>query len=415
MQLINRFSLDDDEEEYAKSERQLRRNTTRSLLIIGMFSFLGFFIATPVFSSNESFAAFNVSTVGVAGGFAFAFYLIGTRYYIDWPWIDCSVFALATIACGYIFSTLVKLDAVDGISLLIISTMIFAGNIFIASIAFVANLRYFSLCLVAQTIIYFLFIKGIDAPSIIKSYASVFVALFLILSLFSNWEFDRRSRNIFEGKKLLKAEQEKTEALLYNVLPQTVAKRLRAGAVVADSFSDISVIFVDIVGFSKIAKELTPLHLVEQLNRFFSIADECADRLGIEKVKTIGDAYLAVAGGTASGGYGAKDAIQFGIELIAHMERVAQLTKLDVKLRVGIHSGPVVGGVVGSSRLAYDYWGDTMNIASRIEGAAEPNGIAISTATYHQCSDCYQFGPPEIVNLKGVGATQIYRLIQEPT
>ncbi len=415
MVLINSFADSADEIDYVRNERDLRRNTTRSLLIIGMLSFLGFFVATPIFSSNESLIAFNLISLVIGGSFAFAFYLIGTNYYIDWRWLDGSVFAIATIAAAYIFSVLLGADVVDQPTLLIIAVMVFAGNVFIASVAFVANLRYFIVCMTVQMIIFVLFVDNINAASSIKLYAVIFICLFLILALFSNWEFDRRSRAIFVAQRLLEAERKKTEALLYNVLPQAVAKRLRGGEVVADSFSDLSVIFVDIVGFSKLAKELTPGHLIQQLNRFFSIADQCAERLGIEKVKTIGYAYLAVAGGTASVSQGARDAVRFGAELISLMKEVAQESQIDIKLRVGIHSGPVVGGVIGSSRLAYDYWGDTMNIASRIEGVAAANGIAVSTTTYNQCVDAFEFDPPETINLKGVGATQIYRLRRDTT
>ena len=408
--MINKFPDAAVEADYTQSERVIRRVTTRALLVISMICFLGFFTVTPIFSSNESFAVFNLMTIATAGGFALAYYVIGTPLYPKWRWLDCTVFLLATLACASALFTLKKAGLANDSTLLIVATMIFAGDIFVASIGFVANMKYFFVCISSQCALYVVFVRAIDTDGAMKLYALVFIGLFLVVSSFSNWELDRRARKIYEGKKLLEAEQEKTEALLYNVLPQAVAERLRAGAVVADSFSDISVIFVDIVGFSQLAKELTARHLVQQLNRFFSIADECADRLGIEKVKTIGDAYLAVAGGTASSGQGARDAVTFGVELIARMKEVSRESKLDIKIRIGIHSGPVVGGVVGSSRLAYDYWGDTMNTASRIEGAAAPDGIAVSTTTYNQCVGAFEFGPPEIVNLKGVGATQIYRL-----
>ena len=182
---------------------------------------------------------------------------------------------------------------------------------------------------------------------------------------------------MFAANLALDAERAKTEELLYNVLPQEVAARLRAGEAVADAFSDVTVVFVDLVGFSRLAKRLSPGHLVQLLNAYFSAGDRCAERHGLEKVKTIGDAYLAVAGGMASRGADASAAIAFARELIARA-RGAQSSEhgIELKARVGIHVGPVVGGVIGSRRLAYDYWGDTMNIASRLQGVAPPNGIA---------------------------------------
>ncbi len=178
---------------------------------------------------------------------------------------------------------------------------------------------------------------------------------------------------------------------------------------VADSFTDVTVIFVDIVGFSVLAQTLSLGRLVKTLNRFFMIADACATRHWVEKVKTIGDAYLAVSGGTASTDHGAKAALAFARELTVEMRETAGETGNDVQVRVGIHTGPVVGGVVGTSRLAYDYWGDTMNIASRIEGVAEPNGIAVSAATYYECEEPLAFDEGEAITLKGVGDTMVYR------
>ena len=122
-------------------------------------------------------------------------------------------------------------------------------------------------------------------------------------------EGERRARKTFAAQRALDIERQKTEDLLFNVLPPAVAQRLREGQAVADSFSDVSVVFIDIVGFSQLARRLSPGMLVKVLNEVFSIADGCADRSGVEKVKTIGDAYLAVAGGQASGDRGASEAI----------------------------------------------------------------------------------------------------------
>ncbi len=215
---------------------------------------------------------------------------------------------------------------------------------------------------------------------------------------------------IFRTNQELAAEKARTEDLLFNVLPQDIARRLKAGEAVADSFSDVTVIFTDIVGFSQLAKTLSPGHLVRLLNSFFLLADQCAERHGVEKVKTIGDAYLAVSGGTASSAGGAREAVNFARDLILAMRQLAEDSGVNIQLRVGLHTGPVVGGVVGSSRLAYDYWGDTMNIASRIEGAAQPGAIALSEATCFACGNAHAFSEPEPVTLKGVGEMRIRRL-----
>ncbi len=191
------------------------------------------------------------------------------------------------------------------------------------------------------------------------------------------------------------------------MLPQEVAARLRAGEAVADSFSDLTAIFVDLVGFSTLSKRLSPGHLVKMLNTFFSAADRVAERHGIEKVKTIGDAYMAVIGGMASHGRDSRAAILFAHELVAELDAIAAETGLPLQARIGIHTGPAVGGVIGSARLAYDYWGDTMNIASRLQNVAPTGGVAVSEATWFQTRAMQDYDEQKVV-LKGIGETSVY-------
>jgi len=146
------------------------------------------------------------------------------------------------------------------------------------------------------------------------------------------------------------------------------------------------------------------------LNALFNLADRCAHEHGVEKVKTIGDAYLAIAGGNVSAVNSEDAAIDFARSVIMGMEGVREITGLPIKVRIGIHSGPVVGGVIGATRMAYDYWGETMNMASRIEGQAEHDGVAVSESTYLRARNKAVFGTPEKVLLKGVGEASIYRL-----
>lgn len=175
----------------------------------------------------------------------------------------------------------------------------------------------------------------------------------------------------------------------------------------ADSFSDLTVIFVDIVGFSRLAKRLAPGSLVRLLNGFFSAADRCAERHGIEKVKTIGDSYLAMAGGMGSTGADSRSALLFARDLIAELAGAGGENGITLEVRIGVHTGPVVGGVIGSSRLAYDYWGDTMNVASRLQGIAPPSGAAVSEATWYETRHLYEYTPERTV-LKGIGETDAY-------
>lgn len=193
------------------------------------------------------------------------------------------------------------------------------------------------------------------------------------------------------------------------MLPLAAARRLKAGKIVADSFSDATVAFIDIVGFSALAKRISPGHLIELLNAFFGLADRAAAATGVEKVKTIGDAYVAISGGNSASTNSADSAIAFACAVIAGVQEIQRETGIEVQVRIGIHSGPVVGGVIGNTRMAYDYWGETMNIASRIEAVAEANSIALSETAYLRARNRTQFEADASVMLKGVGETNIYR------
>lgn len=225
-----------------------------------------------------------------------------------------------------------------------------------------------------------------------------------------NLAVGRTSRAAFMLADSLDAERARNEELVLNMLPPTAVERIRTGQMVADSYADASVIFIDMVGFSKLAKRVSPGHLVELLNSFFNHADACAREHGVEKVKTVGDAYLAIAGGNVPSGNSADAAIAFARAVLSGVDELRRVAGVDeVGLRAGIHSGPVVGGVIGATRMAYDYWGDTVNIAARLEGTAAANGIAISESTWLRATDRSSFGPPNMIALKGVGETCVFQ------
>lgn len=227
-----------------------------------------------------------------------------------------------------------------------------------------------------------------------------------------NLAVGRTSRAAFMLADSLDAERARNEALVLNMLPPTAVERIRTGQMVADSYADASVIFIDMVGFSKLTKRVSPGHLVELLNSFFNHADACAREYGVEKVKTVGDAYLAIAGGNVPSGNSADAAIAFARAVLSGVEELKRVAGVDeVGLRAGIHSGPVVGGVIGATRMAYDYWGDTVNIAARLEGTAATNGIAISESTWLRANDRGAFGPPIMMTLKGVGETCVFHAV----
>lgn len=220
-------------------------------------------------------------------------------------------------------------------------------------------------------------------------YLAAFVAM-LLLSAGAVYSFLRARQNarvLSEKNKIIRAEQERSENLLLNILPALVAEELKKqGQTSARYFEDVSVLFADFVGFSKIAEKLTPQQLVSELDTCFKAFDDIISKYKLEKIKTIGDAYM-VAGGLPNGtGSQLRDMINAAREMQAwlalwNIDRTKQGLPA-FEARIGIHSGPVVAGVVGSRKFAFDIWGDTVNIAARIEEASEGGKINISGEVY---------------------------------
>ena len=387
-----------------------RRTATRVLLAIVTLLYLVYAALNPSFFPDQDMTAYHITTGVMILILVTAFLLTGTKYYLEMRLFDVFLFVGSALTIATLTAIMASMKADFGEAFRQMARANLNALYVYNSIIFVANFRYFLYSVLALTALYVGYLIVSAIPLFTIAAVVAYLAVYLSFAIFVNWVIDQHAREVFATEKELKRERRKSENLLYRVLPKAVAKRLRAGKAVADSFANVSVVFVDIVDSSRLAKRLSPAELVEELNQFFLLADDCADRHGVEKVKTIGDAYLAVAGGTASGASGAEAAVNFGRDLIARMMEQSAQRGRPIELRIGIHSGPVVGGVVGSNRLAYDYWGDTMNIASRIQHAAEPNGIALSGATKAQCQTCCDFAAEEVLSLKGVGDTRIHRV-----
>ncbi|MDY6991320.1 MAG: adenylate/guanylate cyclase domain-containing protein [Pseudomonadota bacterium] len=234
---------------------------------------------------------------------------------------------------------------------------------------------------------------------------------FCVICNISVYLYEKLQRAEFEAKQELEAEQQKSERLLLNILPKSIAERLKQKhAIVAEDFAQVTVLFADIVGFTQLSSHMSPPELVELLNKVFSKFDKLVDQHGLEKIKTIGDAYMVVAGlPTPCSNHVAQIA-----DLAIDMQDIINGFKTHtLKIRIGIHSGPVVAGVIGIKKFAYDLWGDTVNIASRMESQGIKGRIQISDSVYeilkHQ--DKYKFEKrTPVIEVKGKGAMQTYFL-----
>lgn len=201
------------------------------------------------------------------------------------------------------------------------------------------------------------------------------------------------------------------ELLLLNILPSSIADRLKSGeGLIADRFEDMSVLFADVVGFSEMSQKMTPNELVKMLNHVFSLFDSVADDFHLEKIKTIGDAYMVAGGLGADGTNHAENIADMGIEMLRLLDEYREESGVDIKIRIGMHSGPAVAGVVGLKKFIYDVWGDTVNTASRMESQGVPNRIQMLESTKEKLTKLYEFEERGEVDIKGIGVRKTFLL-----
>lgn len=220
-------------------------------------------------------------------------------------------------------------------------------------------------------------------------------------------------RLIRENSEALAREQARSEALLLNVLPKEIAERLKHDDhAIADSFPHVSVLFADIVGFTRMSERLAPEVLVERLNFMFSSFDELADELELEKIKTIGDAYMVAGGLHTHHEDHAQTIAEMALGMRARAAGFGAVFGEQLDIRIGVHTGPVMAGVIGKRKFIYDVWGDTVNTASRMESHSEPGKIQASEAMYLALRGDYRLECRGHIEVKGKGSMRTWFLIE---
>ena len=214
------------------------------------------------------------------------------------------------------------------------------------------------------------------------------------------------------SRRALQLEQERSERLLLNVLPAPIAARLKAGEeVIADAFPDVTVLFADLVGFTRHSQRTSPAQVVATLNELFSAFDRLAQRQGLEKIKTIGDAYM-VAGGLPDPRVDHAEAIaEMALAIREEVARRTDPSGQPLQVRIGIDTGPVEAGVIGTAKFSYDLWGDTVNTASRMESHGVPGCIQVTERTYQRLRDGYRFQRRGPIQVRGMGEMVTYFLL----
>ena len=235
------------------------------------------------------------------------------------------------------------------------------------------------------------------------------------IAVIVGYALERLRRTAFERQRAVELERARSEELLFNVLPVPIAQRLRTepGAI-ADSAPSVSVLFSDIVGFTPVSEALPAEELVGLLDTMFREFDALCDLRGIEKIKTVGDAYMAVAGLPVPDENHAASLAELALDMQRTLTRLSPSWPSPIAMRIGIASGPVVAGVIGQRKFTYDLWGDTVNTASRMESHGRPHRIQVSEATHALLEDRYMFSDPQVVDVKGKGPMTTYFLLGAP-
>jgi adenylate cyclase len=237
--------------------------------------------------------------------------------------------------------------------------------------------------------------------------ATLFLISFGVLGGLAAFRLERFSRQLFLRERQLERERERSDGLLLNILPQAIVEQLKTSpdGRIAQAFDQVTVVFADAVGSTEQGARSSPEEFAAALDELFRRFDQIADRHGLEKIKTIGDAYMAVAGAPVPMEHHAAAATSMALDILEEAGQVRWPSGDPLRVRVGVATGPAVAGIIGYRKFAYDLWGDTVNLASRLQESAEPSRALVSKPTVDQLGDRYEFGAPQIVELKGKGPT----------
>jgi class 3 adenylate cyclase len=240
-----------------------------------------------------------------------------------------------------------------------------------------------------------------------EAVATLYLVSFGFLGALAAYRMERFTRTLFLRERQLGQERERSDGLLLNVLPQVVVDQLKAssGRRIAEAFDEVTVIFVDAVGSTQQAARSSPDAFARALDELFGRFDDIAVRHGLEKIKTIGDAYMAVAGVPIPMADHAGAAVEMALDVLREAGEVAWPSGEPIAVHVGVASGPAVAGVIGRRKFAYDLWGDTVNLASRLEESCEAGTVLVSESTAERLGDRYELAPTRTFELKGKGPT----------
>ena len=332
-------------------------------------------------------------------GFGLSFTRLFARL---WEWVICGIAIVTILVWVYYSSQVLTIPADYG----------YVGLILITAFTYtLVRLRFILVVLVTAVGIAVYLPYALSADYIVavrKVLASLYLVTFGTLGCVAAYRAERFTRLLFLRERELERERQRSDGLLLNVLPQAIVDRLKVqheGARVADTLHEVSVVFADAVGSTEQASMCSAEEFADTLDQLFRRFDEITERHGLEKIKTVGDAYMAVAGAPTPLKDHVAAAADVSLDMLAEAGDVRWPSGAPMVIRVGMATGPAVAGVIGQRKFAYDLWGDTVNLASRLEANGEPGRVLVSEAAAERLADRYELGPVRMVDLKGKGPT----------
>jgi class 3 adenylate cyclase len=320
-----------------------------------------------------------------------------------WEWVSVAI-ATATLLCWIFYvSRILTLPPEYGyVGVILITaftyTLLRLRFVLVVPIILIGIAAYLPYALTARYIV-----------PVTALLAGLYLVSFGFLGGLAAYRAERFTRDLFLRERQLEFERTRSDGLLLNMLPAAIVEQLKTSSSgrIAQHFDRVSVLFADAVGSTQQATRSSPEAFADALDALFRHFDGIAARHGLEKIKTIGDGYLAVAGAPTPMAEHAGAAVAMAADILAEAGRIRWASGDPIRVRVGIATGPAVAGVIGDRRFAYDVWGDTVNLASRLQEHAGPGLVLVSESTAEELTDRYDFGPSEILDVKGKGPTPV--------
>ena len=287
-------------------------------------------------------------------------------------------------------------------------------GLFVVSLALLFPLRVWQMVLASVFVTGGLLLVWSQFPSVdwsVAAYRLVQLMGACLVATVASFLTEQLSWREYRVQDALAREKDKSDRLLLNILPPSVAARLKGNErTIADGFDEVTVLFADLVGFTALSAELPPGEVVRRLNRLFSAFDDRVEALGLEKIKTIGDAYM-VAGGLPEPRTDHAEAVAtLALQMLDTVAALGDSEGEALQVRIGIHTGPVVGGVIGKTKFIYDLWGDTVNTASRMENASAPGAILVTTEVQARVGHAFELSHRGELEIRGKGRVDTWWL-----